>query len=730
VRIGVGKRLAGLSAAGLLIVTILGVVSYVNVSSIESQLAKVSSLRATRSASFALGQAMGTVDSALDINVMASRPSEVAYARRALEIAFGKAAAATSALDASAAKVSSSAPLAASVSRSVASAGTSRVHYIQGQLAAIDAAKPGTTSTWRMILSLRAGSAKLDAELTHAEAVITTAATAAQASAASQGASVHLIVLLSVLIGLIILVSLSVLIARSIIRPLQVISMTLREMTSGDLSVRADVQSNDEFGDVATLLNTAIGSQADAQEVLSSRSRDDATASRDTESAAQVLAALQSATSADEAIATVLEVARRAFEFSSAHLVDNDAMRSGLAARAASSREPVIADDASTSGGAERPGLVALPVIVAGDVIGVIELGSDAPIASNDRKRETFANLARGISASIESITARERERAAEESLRAKVNEILGVVNRAAAGDLTVVVPVSGTDPVGQVGESLAGLLGDLRHRMETLGENSQSLAGAAEELTATSIQMSSGAEETSVQVSVVAQTSETVSSAVQTVAAAAEELTASISEIAKNAANAARVAALASEAALSTNATISKLGVSSAEIGNVVKVITTIAQQTNLLALNATIEAARAGEAGKGFAVVANEVKDLARETAEATEEISAKILAIQEDSEGAVGAIAEISEIIAQINDIQSTIASAVEEQSATTNEIARSVSGAAQGAMDITMNISSVAEVAQQTSAGTAETGRAATELSRMAADMKNLVGHFSF
>ncbi len=168
----------------------------------------------------------------------------------------------------------------------------------------------------------------------------------------------------------------------------------------------------------------------------------------------------------------------------------------------------------------------------------------------------------------------------------------------------------------------------------------------------------------------------EQVNRNLQTVATGAEEMSATIKEIAKNASEAARVASEAVKSAATTNATVSKLGDSSVEIGQVIKVITSIAQQTNLLALNATIEAARAGEAGKGFAVVANEVKELAKQTAKATEDISQKINAIQGDTKSAVDAIGNISGIINQINDISNTIATAVEEQSATTNEMSRNV------------------------------------------------------
>ena len=180
--------------------------------------------------------------------------------------------------------------------------------------------------------------------------------------------------------------------------------------------------------------------------------------------------------------------------------------------------------------------------------------------------------------------------------------------------------------------------------------------------------------------------------------------------------------------AAESANLTVQRLGESSVGIGKVIKVITSIAQQTNLLALNATIEAARAGEAGKGFAVVANEVKELARGTARATEEIGQKIEAIQSDTRSAVEAIAQISNIIKEINDISNNIAAAVEEQTVTTNEISRNVAEAASGTGDIAHNIAGVATAAQDTTRGAADTQTAARALSEMAAELQNLVGRF--
>jgi methyl-accepting chemotaxis protein len=264
-----------------------------------------------------------------------------------------------------------------------------------------------------------------------------------------------------------------------------------------------------------------------------------------------------------------------------------------------------------------------------------------------------------------------------------------------------------------------------LKVTINTVNNNAQALASSSEELTAVSQQMSSNSEETATQSNVVAAASEQVSKNVATVATSAEEMSASAKEIAKNATEAAKVATQAVKVASDTNKTVAKLGESSIEIGKVIKVITSIAQQTNLLALNATIEAARAGEAGKGFAVVANEVKELAKQTATATEDISGKIEAIQTDTKAAVTAIDQISKIINQINDIQNTIASAVEEQTATTNEIARNANEAAKGSTEISKNIASVSEAAKNTTQGANNTLTAATELSKLAAELKRVV-----
>ena len=337
--------------------------------------------------------------------------------------------------------------------------------------------------------------------------------------------------------------------------------------------------------------------------------------------------------------------------------------------------------------------------------------------ADASRHQGDFAKIVQGINRTLDAVIE-------------PVKEASVILAKIAAGDLAARVQGQYRGDHARIKDDLNKMASNLQENFRTIGQNAQTLASSSEELTAVSHQMAGNAEETATQANVVSAASEQVSRNVATVASGGEQMQSSIREIAKNANEAARVAKNAVHSANATNVTVGKLGESSTEIGNVIKVITSIAQQTNLLALNATIEAARAGEAGKGFAVVANEVKELAKQTAKATEEISQKIEAIQGDTKAAVGAIGEITTVINQINDISNAIASAVEEQTVTTNEINRSMAEAAKGVGDITKNITGVAVAAKDTTQGANNTQKAAQELSQMAGRLQSVVSRFTF
>ena len=314
-------------------------------------------------------------------------------------------------------------------------------------------------------------------------------------------------------------------------------------------------------------------------------------------------------------------------------------------------------------------------------------------------------------------------------SLVVPLRAAIALVQRLADGDLTQRSPARSTGCVGLLEHAVNGSIDAVGEIVSAAMGSADAVAASAEQLSASSQQIAAGAEESAVQAELVSGAADEVSRNVQTVAAGADQMGASIREIAHSANEAARVAAQAVEMVDSTNETVGKLGASSQEIGNVVKVITSIAEQTNLLALNATIEAARAGEAGKGFAVVANEVKELAQETARATDDIARRVEAIQADTGGAVDAIAEISTIIASINDYQLTIASAVEEQTATTSEMSRNVADASHSSGQIANNISGVSTSVNSTTQALTQTQTAVDELARMASDLRQEISRFT-
>ena len=308
----------------------------------------------------------------------------------------------------------------------------------------------------------------------------------------------------------------------------------------------------------------------------------------------------------------------------------------------------------------------------------------------------------------------------------------LACLSRAAAalaeGDLRPVAVAQGGRETAALGvalaqarESFAGVMGQL-HR-QTLA-----LARASEELSSVSWEMSSTAGETSGQAGTVSASAQEVSDGIGAVAVAVEQMSASILEISKNTTEAARVASSASRQADLAAETVARLGTSGRTIGGVVQTIAGVARQTNLLALNATIEAARAGEAGKGFAVVAHEVKDLARSTSAATEDIARTIDSIQADTAAAVEAIGRIQATIAQIRDISNSIASAVDQQLATAGEIGRNLGQAATGAIEISDGVAAVAGAAQHTATGSTRTQNAAGEMARLAATLRRMTERF--
>jgi methyl-accepting chemotaxis protein len=307
-----------------------------------------------------------------------------------------------------------------------------------------------------------------------------------------------------------------------------------------------------------------------------------------------------------------------------------------------------------------------------------------------------------------------------------RIREVLGQV---AAGDLTVRAGRTGGAELEEMAGSLDETLDAIGAVMVLVNDSSTRLAAAATQLNAAAEGMRTNAQTASGQADEIVASAGAVAASVDTVATGSAQMESAIREISQNASEASRVAGQAVDVAENTTRTVGKLGDSSQEIATVIKLINGIAEQTNLLALNATIEAARAGEAGKGFAVVASEVKELAQETARATEDISKRVEAIQADTAGAVDAISRISSVIGEINDFQATIAAAVEEQTATTNEMNRNVAEAAGGTQGIAAAISGLAAGTQETNQRVADAQRSAGELARMSGELQEAVSRFT-
>jgi methyl-accepting chemotaxis protein len=315
-------------------------------------------------------------------------------------------------------------------------------------------------------------------------------------------------------------------------------------------------------------------------------------------------------------------------------------------------------------------------------------------------------------------------------SITRPLSSTVELLQAVAAGDLTQTRADPSKDEVGRMSVALNTVLHRVRAAFVAVGAQADQLNGAAAQLSVLSTQIADGAATTAARSSMVSVAAARVSESVQSVAAAAEELGASVAEIASSATHAARVGTDALIKTAAANSAVAMLDTSSGAVGDVVKVITSIAEQTNLLALNATIEAARAGEAGKGFAVVAGEVKELAQETARATGDIAQRIGAIQEGTRTAINALADVGGTVREMNEYQTVIAAAVEEQSATTASISRNVHEAAAGFAKIADNTSAFAAIAAGTSHDVQQAHGAAQDLARMAQALTAAVGDFRF
>ncbi len=321
------------------------------------------------------------------------------------------------------------------------------------------------------------------------------------------------------------------------------------------------------------------------------------------------------------------------------------------------------------------------------------------------------------------------RQKREADELQMRVDQLLAAVSAAAEGNLNHPINITGEDLAGQMAKALDSLFSGLRSSMSSINMNSAQLTRASESLTKLSVEMFDSAKANSAHALEASNLTNDVGASVDSVAGATEQMSSSIKEIARNTREAETVAAEAVSLAKSTDTTVRKLADSSAGIGHVIKVITSIAEQTNLLALNATIEAARAGDAGKGFAVVATEVKELAKETARATDQIESRISDIQADTESAVLAIQSISGIIDKISAIQSAISVAVSQQSSVTQEISRSILQTADGSQAISSLIDGVAEKAQSNQQASDDVSKAAGELSDMSAQLQLLVQRYA-
>lgn len=309
------------------------------------------------------------------------------------------------------------------------------------------------------------------------------------------------------------------------------------------------------------------------------------------------------------------------------------------------------------------------------------------------------------------------------------LKEFIKVFKKVKGGDFTVRVEVKSKDEIGELSNYLNELVVSIRDQIKEILDKTNIINSASKGLLNISDDSLNASNELLAKTHNAASSSEQISANISTVSSSSEEMVSSVKEIAKNTTTSSKITKEATEKANSASVVMNRLGTSSTEIGNIVKVITTIAEQTNLLALNATIEAARAGESGKGFAVVANEVKELAKETAKATEDITNKIKMIQDDSSNAINVIKEIMEITSQVSDISNSIASAIEEQSVTSSEINRNLNEASRETTSVAESNLSISNTANEYVKNSVKVKDSATELQNLANELETrLKEHF--
>lgn len=356
-------------------------------------------------------------------------------------------------------------------------------------------------------------------------------------------------------------------------------------------------------------------------------------------------------------------------------------------------------------------------------------------VALEEREAQKFESqrIAREAQAQEEQrnrqlLEAAQSERDESIALKTRVDELLATVDSVAQGQLLCPVTVKGDDAIGLIGQRLEKVFRQFAESMTSISRSASTLSSVSTSLSNASESIATNAQHNSSQSIQVSQSSDDISSGVRNVAVAIQEMSETANDIAANTRSATQVAEEAADVAQSTNSLVVRLSNSSADIGSVIKVITSIAEQTNLLALNATIEAARAGEAGKGFAVVANEVKELAKETAVATDQISNKVAAIQSDSGGVAESIAKISATVDRIYTIQSNVAKAVGEQASATSEISQIISNTAEGSETISKSMSEVASATKETLTGVNQLRQTSTQMESVSQDLEKLVSQF--